>query len=83
MASAHAKPGGAHAMQAMAREDYEAAAQYVKDFLDLDAQAAPVQDQVEGTQAEQQAKVSLSPPVCGLGHPACLTLRSKVRATVI
>ena len=41
----------------MAREDYEAAAQYVKDFLDLDVQATTVQDQVEGTQAEQQNKV--------------------------
>ena len=40
----------------MAREDYEAAAQYVKDFLDLEAQAGPVQDQVEGSQAEQQSK---------------------------
>ena len=43
-------------MQAMASEDYESAAQFVKDFLDLDLQPAMMQDQVEGTQAEQQHK---------------------------
>lgn len=45
--------------QAMASEDYESAAQFVKDFLDLDLQPAMMQDQVEGTQAEQQHKVLL------------------------
>lgn len=53
-------------LQAMAVEDYEAAAGYVKDFLDLDAQAGPVQDQVEGTQAQEQIRVRLC-----LDYPAC------------
>ena len=60
----------------MAVEDYEAATQYVKEFLDLDAQAAPLQDQVEGSQAEEQSKVSKSQPskslkACRSG--ACMT----------
>ena len=50
-------------VQAMAVENYEGAAQFVKDFLDLDAQAAPLQDQIEGTQAEEQNKVGTKQPV--------------------
>ncbi|KAK9800868.1 hypothetical protein WJX73_002883 [Symbiochloris irregularis] len=45
--------------QAMASENYEAAARYIRDFLDLDEPPEAVQDQMEGPQTQEQHKVLL------------------------